>query len=117
MGFKMCRNLIPSKFSGAAGGWLVKEICTGSSFSSLTSDAFSTGIVLLADDGRFACGTAEKEPFFLARYVLEIHSFLGFIKSTAFNNLSSVTDGKEKLYSHTEDDSKLSVFGGNRRFM
>lgn len=35
MGFNMCRNPIPSKFSEAAGGWLVKEICTGSSFSSL----------------------------------------------------------------------------------
>lgn len=117
MGFKMRRNLVPSKFSEAAGGWLVKEICTSSYFSSLTSDALSTGIVFLADDGRFACGTAEREPFFLARHVQKIHSFLGFIKSTVFNNLSSVTDGKEKLYSHTEEDSKLSVFGGNRRFM
>lgn len=96
MGFEMRRNLIPSKFSEAAGGWLVKEICTGSSFSSLTSDALSTGIVFLADDGRFACCTAEKEPFLLARHVQEIHSFLGFIKNTVFNNISSVTDGKEK---------------------
>lgn len=107
----MRRNLIPSNFSEPAGGWLVKEICTGSSFSSLASAALSTGIVSLADDISFAYGTFEKEPLLLARHVQEIHSFLGFIKTSVFNNFSSVTDGKEKLYSHTEEDSKLSVFG------
>lgn len=29
---KMCRNLIPTHLSETAGGWLVKEIFTGSSF-------------------------------------------------------------------------------------
>lgn len=89
---------------------MVKEICTGSSFSSLTSDASSTGIVFLADNGSFACGTAEKEPFLLARHVQEMHNFLGFIKSTVFNNLSTVTDGKEKLYSHTKRFQTVCVW-------
>jgi len=90
---------------------LVKEICTGSSFSSPISAALSTGMVSLADDINFAYGTFEKEPCLLARRVQEIHRFLAFIKNTVFNNFSSVTDGKEKLYSHTAEDSKLSVFG------
>lgn len=83
----------------------------GSSFSSLISAALSTGIVSLADDISFAYGIFEKEPLLLARHEQEIHSFLGFIKNTGFNNFSSVTDGKENLYSHTAEDSKLSAFG------
>lgn len=90
---------------------MVKKMCTGSSYSSLTPAALSTGIVSLADDISFAYGTFEKEPLLPARHVQEIHSFLGFIKNTGFNNFSSVTDGKEKLYSHTAEDSKLSAFG------
>lgn len=114
---KMCRNLIPSHLSEAAGGWLVKEICTGSSFSSLTSAALNLGIASLADDISFAYGSFEKESLLLARHVQEIHNFLGFIKNPVFNNFSSVTDEKKKLYSHTAEDSKLSAFGRNGRFM
>lgn len=69
MGFKMRRNLVPSTFSEAAGGWLVKEICTSSYLSSLTSDALSTGIVYLADDGTFACSFPAKEPGMYRKYI------------------------------------------------
>lgn len=44
-------------------------------------------------------------------------TFWGSLKNSIFNNFSSVTDEKEEFYTHTAEDSKLSVFGGNGRFM
>jgi len=83
----------------------------------LASADLSSGIAPLADDTSFAYGSFEKKSLLLARRVQEMYDFLGFIKNSIFNNFSSVTDEKKELYTHTAEDSKLSVFGGSGRFM